>query len=60
MAELIETDVLVVGAGGAGMRAACEASLAGAKVLVAVKGRFGAGPSTPMCAHAEAIVSIMS
>ncbi|MCC6176632.1 MAG: FAD-binding protein [Chloroflexi bacterium] len=42
MAELIETDVLVVGAGGAGMRAACEASLAGAKVLVAVKGRFGA------------------
>ncbi len=42
MAELIETDVLVVGAGGAGMRAAYEAHLAGAKVVLAVKGRFGA------------------
>jgi succinate dehydrogenase/fumarate reductase flavoprotein subunit len=42
MAELLETDVLVVGAGGAGMRAAYEAHLAGAKVVLAVKGRFGA------------------
>ncbi|MCC7368317.1 MAG: FAD-binding protein [Chloroflexi bacterium] len=42
MPDQIETDVLVVGAGGAGMRAAYEASLAGARVLVAVKGRFGA------------------
>lgn len=42
MAEVMETDVLVVGAGGAGMRAAYEAHLAGARVLVAVKGRLGA------------------
>jgi fumarate reductase (CoM/CoB) subunit A len=42
MAERIETDVLVVGAGGAGMRAAYEAHLAGAGVVLAVKGRFGA------------------
>ncbi len=42
MVDLIETDVLVIGAGGAGMRAAYEASLAGARVLLAVKGRFGA------------------
>lgn len=42
MAELVETDVLVVGAGGAGMRASCEAHRAGARVVLAVKGRFGA------------------
>ena len=42
MAETIDTDVLVVGAGAAGMRAAYEANLGGAKVLLVVKGRFGA------------------
>ncbi len=42
IANMIETDVLVIGAGGAGMRAAYEAHLEGAKVLIAVKGRFGA------------------
>ncbi|MFN8522976.1 MAG: FAD-binding protein [Chloroflexota bacterium] len=42
MPDQIDTDVLVIGAGGAGMRAAYEANLAGARVLVAAKGRFGA------------------
>jgi fumarate reductase (CoM/CoB) subunit A len=37
----IETDVLVIGAGGAGMRAAYDSHLSGARVTVAVKGRFG-------------------
>jgi fumarate reductase (CoM/CoB) subunit A len=40
--QVVEADVLVVGGGGAGMRAAYEAHRAGAKVLLAVKGRFGA------------------
>ncbi len=38
--EIVETDVLVVGGGGAGARAALEASLAGARTVMAVKGRF--------------------
>ena len=42
MAQVVEADVLVVGGGGAGMRAAYEAHRAGTKVLLAVKGRFGA------------------
>jgi len=42
MAETIHTDVLVVGAGAAGLRAALEARLSGARVLLAVKGCFGA------------------
>ena len=42
MPDIIETDVLVVGGGGAAARAAMEAYLAGAKVLMAVKGGFGA------------------
>jgi fumarate reductase (CoM/CoB) subunit A len=41
MGQHIETDVLVIGAGGAGMRAAYQAHLAGARVTIAVKGRFG-------------------
>ncbi|HJO81651.1 MAG: FAD-binding protein [SAR202 cluster bacterium] len=36
----VETDVLVIGGGGAGTRAAIEASRAGAKTVLAVKGRF--------------------
>jgi succinate dehydrogenase/fumarate reductase flavoprotein subunit len=35
-----ETDVLVAGGGGAGSRAAPEARLAGARVILAVKGRY--------------------
>lgn len=42
MIDTIETDVLVVGAGGAGMRAAVAALESGARVLAVVKGRFGA------------------
>lgn len=37
----IETDVLVIGGGGAGCAAALEASLAGAKVILATKLRLG-------------------
>ncbi|HAL48156.1 MAG: FAD-binding protein [SAR202 cluster bacterium] len=36
----VETDVLVVGGGGAGTRAALESARAGAKTVLAVKGRF--------------------
>lgn len=42
MSSSLTTDVLVVGGGGAAARAALEASLAGAKVTLAVKGTFGA------------------
>ena len=41
MVEVIETDVLVIGGGGAAARAALEAHQAGAKVTLAVKGDFG-------------------
>ena len=40
--EVLETDVLVVGGGGAGSRAALEARLAGARVILAVKGLHNA------------------
>ena len=39
----ISTDVLVIGAGGAGLRAAIEAHNLGARVLVASKGKFPSG-----------------
>ena len=41
MSEVIKTEVLVIGAGGAGCRAAIEAYQAGAEVTLVVKGRFG-------------------
>ena len=41
MTRVVETDVLVIGGGGAGARAALEASAAGARVTLAVKGKFG-------------------
>ena len=41
MATVIETDVLVIGGGGAAARAAIESHQAGAKTTLAVKGRFG-------------------
>ena len=45
MAEYLthEHDVLVIGAGGAGLRAAVEASAAGAKVAVITKSLAGQG-----------------
>ena len=39
----LETDVLIIGAGGAGLRAAIEAHTAGARVLVVSKGKFPSG-----------------
>ena len=39
--EIIDLDVLVVGGGGAALRAAIEAHAAGARTGVAVKGQFG-------------------
>ena len=46
--ETIETDVLVIGAGAAGLRAALEARQAGLKVMVAAKLSPGKGTSTLM------------
>lgn len=45
--ETIETDVLIVGGGGAGSRAAIEAYDHGAKVLMIVKGELGHSGCTP-------------
>jgi succinate dehydrogenase / fumarate reductase, flavoprotein subunit len=44
----IETDVLVIGAGGAGMYAALEAARAGASVVVADRSLIGRGGATVM------------
>lgn len=41
--KFVETDVLVIGAGGAGLRAAIAAKNEGAQVLVAAKGGFPSG-----------------
>jgi fumarate reductase (CoM/CoB) subunit A len=41
--KVFETDVLVIGAGGAGTRAAIEAHEKGAKVIIAAKGGFPSG-----------------
>jgi fumarate reductase (CoM/CoB) subunit A len=41
--RFLETDVLIVGAGGAGLRAAIEATELGARVLVVSKGEFPSG-----------------
>ena len=40
MKEIVECEVLVIGGGGAGTRAALEAYASGAAVTIAVKGRF--------------------
>ncbi len=42
MSSNSKTDVLVIGGGGAAARTALEASMAGAEVILAVKGTFGA------------------
>jgi glycine/D-amino acid oxidase-like deaminating enzyme len=46
MVHVVETDVLVVGGGGAAARAALEAVRAGVRVTMIMKGRFGAGGAT--------------
>lgn len=56
MLERIKTDVLVVGAGGAGMMAAAEAAKAGARVCVASKSRLMRGGATVMAPGAVAAV----
>lgn len=47
-----ETDVLVIGGGAAGLRAALEAGRKGVKVLVASKGRAGKSGCSVMCTAA--------
>ena len=49
---IIKTDVLVIGGGGAGMRAAIEAASLGCEVLVANKGPVGRSGTTPMAMEA--------
>lgn len=52
--ELIETDVLVVGGGGAGLRALIEASNSGVSTVLVLKGILGSSGSTPMAMGAMA------
>ena len=46
MVQIMETDVLVVGGGGAAARAALEAVRAGVRVTMIMKGRFGESGAT--------------
>jgi len=48
----IETDVLIIGGGGAGVRAAIEAARQGCRVIVANKGPVGRSGTTPMAMEA--------
>ncbi len=52
-----ETDVLIVGGGGAGVRAAIEAASHGARVMVANKGPVGRSGTTPMAMEAYQAVA---
>lgn len=49
---LEQTDVLIIGGGGAGMRAAIEAASLGCRVVVANKGPVGRSGTTPMAMEA--------
>ncbi len=51
----VETDVLVIGAGGAGMYAAIEAARAGSKVLLADRSLIGRGGATVMAQMTVAV-----
>jgi fumarate reductase (CoM/CoB) subunit A len=53
--EVNETDVLIVGAGIAGLRAAIEAKKLGARVLIVVKGIYGASGCSLSPSEASAI-----
>jgi fumarate reductase (CoM/CoB) subunit A len=50
--DLQKTDILIVGGGGAGMRAAIEAASIGGQVVVANKGPVGRSGTTPMAMEA--------
>lgn len=50
MVEVVDTDVLVIGAGGSGIRAAIEADENGAKTLLISKGLFGKAGCFPIAA----------
>jgi len=52
MDNLRQTDVLIVGGGGAGMRAAIEAAARGCRVIVTNKGPVGRSGTTPMAMEA--------
>ncbi len=54
--NIIETDVLVIGGGGAGAYAAYEVSKSGQTVTLVVKGFFGKSGSTPLALGAIAAV----
>jgi fumarate reductase (CoM/CoB) subunit A len=54
----IQTDVLIVGGGGAGMRAAIEAAAHGCSVIVANKGPAGRSGTTPMAMEAFQAVCV--
>jgi fumarate reductase (CoM/CoB) subunit A len=54
--EIIETDVLVIGGGGAALRAALEAVEAGISVALILKGYVGGSGATPMAMGAAAAV----
>jgi succinate dehydrogenase flavoprotein subunit len=51
----VETDVLIIGSGGAGMYAAIEAARAGAKVLLADRSLIGRGGATVMAQMTVAV-----
>ena len=51
----LETDVLVIGAGAAGMRAALAAAEAGARVLLAERSLIGRGGATVMAQMTVAV-----
>ena len=51
----LETDVLIIGAGGAGMYAAIEAARAGASVILADRSLIGRGGATVMAQMTVAV-----
>ncbi len=52
MNSLLETDILVIGGGGAGLRAAIEAAQRGCSVAILDKGPVGRSGTTPMAMEA--------
>jgi succinate dehydrogenase/fumarate reductase flavoprotein subunit len=56
--SIVKTDVLVIGGGGAGMRAAIEAASRGCEVIVTNKGPVGRSGTTPMAMEAYQAVCL--